>query len=59
MDYEKDNQEFKRAIEAEVNITSIHSLDRKKNKMLTGAGIITQHKKELLHFQAVFCTVML
>ena len=59
----REGQKFKRAMKADVSITSILSLDK---KMLTGAGIITQQKKELSSLEVVlvllcckYCIILL
>ena len=44
---EKEEQEFRRALQEDVSIVLILLSLVVNNGILTGAGIITQHKKEL------------
>ena len=48
---EKEDWEFRRAMQEEVSIVSILLNLVVNNQLLAGAGIITQHKKELLNFK--------
>ena len=47
---EREDQEFRRAMQEEVSIISILLNLVLNNGILAGAGIITQHKKEFLNF---------